>query len=190
VTAEDAADRSGVRVLDGLDVQAELEAGATPWNPHNLVAEDRPRESFAVGGRCDRKARDVSNVVEVQDGDGLGREARLRWELRDLGSQLGARLRQRRVDERIDNQYRARLGTAGVTQPQRCPRREVRDSARAANREQRRIDAEFRCVLEAPGKGGEHVVRGDGEVHSPAPGSAPGAAKPRRAAKPWGGANR
>src|SRR5690606_11284015 len=48
VSPEDAADRIRVLRLDLADVEAELEAGATPRDPDDLVAEGLPGELLAV----------------------------------------------------------------------------------------------------------------------------------------------
>ena len=56
----------GVLRLDRGDVEAELEAGAAPRHPHDLVAEDLRRELLAVGGGRDGDARVGVQVVDVR----------------------------------------------------------------------------------------------------------------------------
>ena len=56
----------GFCCLDRGDVEAELEAGAPPRHPHDLLAEDLRRELLAVGGGRDRDARVGVQVVDVR----------------------------------------------------------------------------------------------------------------------------
>ena len=69
VAAEDAADRLRVRRLDRGDVEPELEAGAAPRHPHDLVAEDLLGQRLAVGGGRDRDAGVGVQVVDVRGVD-------------------------------------------------------------------------------------------------------------------------
>ena len=83
VAAEDAADRLRVRLADGGDVQAELEAGAAPRHPHHLLAEALLGQRLAVGrgGQGDAgvgvEVVDVGGVHQTVHGgvDGGGRAA-------------------------------------------------------------------------------------------------------------------
>ena len=59
------ADRIRVGLLDGGDVEAELEAGATPRDPHDLLAVDRLGELLAVGRGGDGDAGVGVEVVDV-----------------------------------------------------------------------------------------------------------------------------
>ena len=65
VAAEDAADRLRVGLLDGGDVEAELEARTPPGHPDDLVAEDLLGQRLAVGGGRDRDAGVGVQVVDV-----------------------------------------------------------------------------------------------------------------------------
>ena len=69
VAAEDGADRVRVRVLDRGDVQAQLEAGATPRHPRHLLAEDLLGQGLAVGGRGNGDAGVRVQVVHVRGVD-------------------------------------------------------------------------------------------------------------------------
>ena len=66
VAAEDAAAGLRVLLLDLGDVEAELEAGAAPRHPHDLVAEDGPGQLLAVGRGRDRDAGVGVQVVDVR----------------------------------------------------------------------------------------------------------------------------
>ena len=55
----------GLAVLDRGDVEAELEAGAAPRHPHDLVAEDLLGQLLAVGGGRDGDAGVGVQVVDV-----------------------------------------------------------------------------------------------------------------------------
>ena len=65
VSAEDAADRLRVLLLDLRDVQAELEAGASPRDPHDGVAEDGPGQLLTVRSGGDRDPGVGVQVVDV-----------------------------------------------------------------------------------------------------------------------------
>ena len=70
VTAEDAADRLRVGLLDGRDLQSELEARATPRYPDDLATEGLLRELLAVlrGGEGDTRIRmQVVDVLRVDE---------------------------------------------------------------------------------------------------------------------------
>ena len=69
MTAEDHADRVGVRVVDGGDVEPELEAGAPPRHPRHLAAEDVLGQLLAVGRGGDGDAAVGVEVVDVGRGD-------------------------------------------------------------------------------------------------------------------------
>ncbi len=69
VAAEDAADRLRVGLLDGRDVEAELEAGPAPRHPHHLVAVHLPGERLAVRGGRDRDPGVGVQVVDVRGVD-------------------------------------------------------------------------------------------------------------------------
>jgi hypothetical protein len=69
VPAEDAADGIRVGTRDGGDVQAELEAGATPRNPGDFVAENGRRELFPVCGGRYGDARVGVKVIDVRGVD-------------------------------------------------------------------------------------------------------------------------
>ena len=66
VTAEDAAHRVRVLLLDLGDVEAELESRPTPGDPHHLVAVDRRGELLAVRSGGDRDAGVRVQVVDVR----------------------------------------------------------------------------------------------------------------------------
>ena len=66
VSAEDAAHGIRVLPLDLGDIETELEAGAAPRHPHDLVAEDLRRQLRAVGGGRDGDAAVGVQVVDVR----------------------------------------------------------------------------------------------------------------------------
>ena len=66
VPTEDAADRLRVGLLDGRDVEAELEARTTPRHPHDLVAEGLLGQLLAVGRGRDGDAGVGVQVVDVR----------------------------------------------------------------------------------------------------------------------------
>ena len=65
VAAEDATDCLGVLLLDRGDVESELEAGAAPRDPDDLVAEDLGGQRLAIDGGRDCDARIRMQVVNV-----------------------------------------------------------------------------------------------------------------------------
>ena len=65
VPAEDHPDRPRVGPADGRDVQAQLEAGPSPVDPRDPVAEAAPGERLTVGGRRQRDPRVRVEVVDV-----------------------------------------------------------------------------------------------------------------------------
>ena len=65
MTTEDAADRLRVLCFDLSDVEPELEAGATPVNPHHLIAEGFLGELLAIFRRSEGDSRVGVKVVDV-----------------------------------------------------------------------------------------------------------------------------
>ncbi len=65
VAAEDHTDRAGVRLLDGGDVESELESGTTPGNPRHPAAKRLCGERLPVGGGRKRDAGVGVQVVDV-----------------------------------------------------------------------------------------------------------------------------
>jgi len=66
VATQDAADRRGVAALDRRDVEAELEAGATPGHPENSVAEALLGQGLPVLGSRQGDSRVRMQVVDVR----------------------------------------------------------------------------------------------------------------------------
>ncbi|CAB4751650.1 unannotated protein [freshwater metagenome] len=66
MTAENAADRLRVSLLQFGHVHAEGEAGSAPWHPRHPVAEALPRQRLTISRSREGDARVGMEVVDVR----------------------------------------------------------------------------------------------------------------------------